>query len=384
MKRKENIKRISLVLFSAVFCLSIIEVALRIFFPQISDHDEMFQDDALLGWTFIPEKRGAIVYFGEAGHYIQINEAGFRDDSFEGITEGKRIMVIGDSFVSNVSVKDDKVFTEVLETNLLGVNVMNFGVNGYGQVQEMLLLEKWVDQVNPDMVILMVYVRNDFADNIGRGQWNRKKPIAIWDDQLKSVRLDTLIPDDAMAKKDSLTWRIYHNLHLYHFVSKRIINIKSRYKSKNDEQKILPYAPSEGYLTKNEPSEEMKKMEEVMEYLLLKMAGKLKARNIPMLIVTAPSIVQVEDSYWDEFMDEYTEGSRRYERTRPNHWLKQLGEKHDLPVLDLFPVLKEITQRGKMLYNPNEQHWTAEGNRIVAETIERYLRANFSPVLSGQ
>lgn len=357
---------------------------MRIFYPQISDHDQMFQDDALLGWTFIPEKRGAIVYFGEASHYIQINEAGFRDDSFEEITEGKKIMVIGDSFVSNVSVKDDEVFTEVLEANLPGVNVMNFGVNGYGQVQEMLLLEKWVDQVNPDMVILMIYVRNDFADNIGQGQWNRKKPIARWDDQLKSVKLNTLIPESTTAKKDRSTWKIYHNLHLYHFVSKRIVNIKSRNKSKNDEQKSLPNAPPERYLTKTEPSVQMEEMQQVMESLILKMAGKLKERNTPMLMVAAPSIVQIEDSYWNAFIDEYTEDSTLYERARPNHWLKQLGEKNDLPVLDLSPVLYNGTKSGSLLYNPKEQHWTAEGNQVVAETIERYLRAYFSPVLSGQ
>ena len=48
------------------------EVLLRLFYPQINQHDQMFEYEPLLGWRFTPNKTGSIVYPGEARHYKQI------------------------------------------------------------------------------------------------------------------------------------------------------------------------------------------------------------------------------------------------------------------------------------------------------------------------
>ena len=177
-----------MVLISVLICLGVVEAVLRVFAPQINEHDKMFMFNPELGWSFIPEKKGMIIYPGEANHEIVINEAGFRDAPFVDLPDQKKVMVFGDSFVSNVSVKAPEVFTEVLEQQLNAISVMNFGVNGYGQVQELLLLRNWVDRVDPELVVLTVYVRNDFADNMGKGQWNYDKPVATWEDSLKILR----------------------------------------------------------------------------------------------------------------------------------------------------------------------------------------------------
>jgi hypothetical protein len=91
---------------------------------------------------------------------------GFRDNDLPTDPAVRRIMFVGDSFVSNLAVKDDEVFTELMERALPRTAVLNFGVNGFGPVQEYLLLQRWLDQVRPALVVVMIYVRNDFQDNV--------------------------------------------------------------------------------------------------------------------------------------------------------------------------------------------------------------------------
>ena len=51
---------------------------------------------------------------------------------------------------------------------------MNYGVDGYGQVQELLLLDEIFQDVQPKVVVLLIYVRNDFDDNLGELDWIRR------------------------------------------------------------------------------------------------------------------------------------------------------------------------------------------------------------------
>ena len=146
---------------SLAMALVLAEVGLRLFYPQISQHDAMFQPDPVLGWRFIPGHSGSIVYAGEVHHFISTNASGFRgEDPATLPPHGRRVLVMGDSFVSNISVGEQDVFTAVMQQRLGDTTVVNLGVNGYGVVQEYLLLQQWCDRVKPDLVVLMIYTRN--------------------------------------------------------------------------------------------------------------------------------------------------------------------------------------------------------------------------------
>ena len=68
-------KQILLALASLATCVSLGEVVLRRVYPQIMDHDALFESDTSLGWRFIPNKRAAIVIEGEARHFVEPNFA---------------------------------------------------------------------------------------------------------------------------------------------------------------------------------------------------------------------------------------------------------------------------------------------------------------------
>ena len=146
------------------------ELCLRLLAPQHRPRPGRFQPHAQLGWAFAPDRRTPFTFPGIASHPVTTNSDGFRDAPFDGdALESRRIAVLGDSFVANLAVRDEEVFTELMERELRGVSVMNLGVNGYGQTQEYLLLPSVLRRFVPDLVVVVIYLRKDLTDNPGGG-----------------------------------------------------------------------------------------------------------------------------------------------------------------------------------------------------------------------
>lgn len=372
-KRKE----ILLAVLSVLFSIFIIELSLKYFCPQIDERDKMFEYDPDLGWRFIPNRRNFIVCAGNRRQYIDINSWGFRDDPVPSDHDDMRkILVLGDSFVSNVSVRDDEVFTEVLEGMLENTAVLNFGVNGYGQVQEYLLLRQWLDRIDPDIVILLIYVRNDFDDNVGVN-WRYLPPVARWDSEYSNLRLEPPPSDFASDESDyERLLTLCGRSHLYYLVNSRLdILIDRLTQWRESEYEASLYTPPELYLCRVEPSRSTGLLYKTMETLLLKIARYVEGRKTPMMFVIAPSFLQADADLWASAMMEYDVDPKDCMRSLPNRRLMQFADENGLVMLDLLPILESELRKGRRIFNPEEQHWTSEGNRIVADAVLDYLRS---------
>ncbi|MDY8138866.1 SGNH/GDSL hydrolase family protein [Aquimarina sp. 2201CG5-10] len=334
------------------------------------EHDKMFEFDNTLGWKFIPNKTGAIVYSGEARHYIKTNEIGFRDASLPNSLNNKKVLVLGDSFVSNISVKDDEVFTEVMEQKLEDNIVLNFGVNGYGQIQEYLLLQQWLPKINPDLIILMIYIRNDFTDNLKNNDWLYSRPSASWNKEKQVLEIHPI--SNFEKKKKRVSTKFYHKLHVYHLIRTKINNIKNKF-DPSEQINSISYTPPELYLCRSELSESTQLMYVIMENILLKISDYAKKSNTPLVFALAPSIVQVQDELWESTLSNADRNQDKYKRSLPNDKLMNFAKKNDLHMIDLLPILRLERSKGEKLYNSKEQHWTAMGNKVVANTILEYL-----------
>ena len=366
---KHIFKNILLFLSSIITTLLIIEGILRWLSPQIHQHDVLFQPDTQLGWTFIPEKTGAVVYPGEANQYIQINDSGFRDhDDFINTEKTKKVMVIGDSFVSNVAVQDDEVFTEVMESQWEDVTVMNFGVNGYGQVQEYLLLNQWLPKTQPDLVIQMIYLRNDFRDNVYNDNWLYTKPSAVLSGE-DDVSIQRTPEDKPLKRKLKPKLSGLKKMHLYHFVKNRLQNVAANINKTNSK-----YRPPEIDLCNPFMDDEIENQYAILQALLLKTKQYLDTSGIPIVFVLAPSIAQVQDEQWTA-IENYDKGIK-LQRDFPNSMLLEFATRNELLMLDLLPELQKQSRTGNTLYNTYEQHWTAHGNKIVAASIIDFLETN--------
>lgn len=141
------VSRIGLTVGGTLLALVLVEIGLRLFYPQY-DCAGFGQADARVGWTLIPYYEDVCVARGhDTVTEARINSLGLRDAEVEMPKPSNtfRILVLGNSMAFGVGVKQDRVFTEVLE-GLLNENalinhqveVVNAGVPGYGTAQELL------------------------------------------------------------------------------------------------------------------------------------------------------------------------------------------------------------------------------------------------------
>src|SRR4051812_27490084 len=157
---------------TVVVCLGVAEVALRAtgFSAPI-----WYQPDAQLGWTLRPNAKGWFTFEGRG--FVQVSPAGFRDRTHD-LQKPKdtyRVAVLGDSYAEAMQVDFKSTFWWQLQEKLAAcapqgtqVEVMNFGVSGYGTAQEALVLEQTAIRYEPDLVLLAFTNGNDLLNNSRR------------------------------------------------------------------------------------------------------------------------------------------------------------------------------------------------------------------------
>lgn len=168
--------------------------------------------DPQLGWVNQPDHTN-----DDAG--ITINSGGLRAEQDYDETPADdtlRIAVLGDSFVFGDEVRDAEAFVPLLEAQLreqgLNVEVMNFGVAGYGIDQIYLSWSHWVQTYEPDWVIHgFIGINMTRNQNIFRpilipfvNQVFTKPRFILEDDTLALVNSPALPPDDMLDIIDEL------------------------------------------------------------------------------------------------------------------------------------------------------------------------------------
>lgn len=368
-------KQLLLFVTSLAIAFALAEGLLRLVRPQYDGHNDLFKPDAKLGWRFVPEQRTSIAYYGEANHYVHINEAGFRDASFTRTNRLERVILcLGDSFVSNLSVPDGDVFTRLLENRLTNTAVLNLGVNGYGQTQEYLLLQEQLAEIHPDLILLIIYLRNDFTDNLN-SNWIYPRPVTRLDDSGQF----TQIPAPSIASRSK---PLYHRLRSLHVISlfNHVVNDWS-YRIEAGEGGYRPtdYTPPEFYLCANEEWEGTDRLFTTMEHLLLNIHNLGKEAGIPVLFALAPSLFQADPSAWSALCHEYDEDPSDYQANLPNQRLLAFAKREGVPMIDLLPDLQAAHRDGQSPYHHRDQHWNVWGNRIVADRLASELNKSSSP-----
>jgi lysophospholipase L1-like esterase len=94
--------------------------------------------------------------------HVSTNKNGFRQYGNPN-SEKTKVFFIGDSYTQSVEVSDDKTFYKIIGDSL-PIEVFAYGMAGYGQLQEYMILEEFLDEIKPDIVVLEV-CSNDYIDN---------------------------------------------------------------------------------------------------------------------------------------------------------------------------------------------------------------------------
>jgi hypothetical protein len=124
-----------------------------------------YQFDPLLGWSVKPNSRTM-----EDGHLYASNDAGVRalrhydEVAPPGVT---RLAVFGPSFAHGSEVSNQDTWTYQMERGHPNLEVMNWGVDGYGTDQAFLRYKTQGAAYHPDVVII-VYEEENLRRNVNR------------------------------------------------------------------------------------------------------------------------------------------------------------------------------------------------------------------------
>ena len=170
---------------SVTFALLIAEATLHI--CGIS-YPRFYTADAVLGYMHRPGARG--LWNKEGNVYVQINSAGMRDKEHarEKPAGTIRIAVLGDSYAEAFQVSSQETFWAVMEWELetcvskygKKVEVLNFGVSGYGTAQELLMLQHRAWEYSPDIVVLAITPANDICNNSRELEHDSSRPYFVY------------------------------------------------------------------------------------------------------------------------------------------------------------------------------------------------------------
>lgn len=383
-------KKVLLLLVSTILTLMVIEGGLRLLGRKYTG--STYTADPVLGWALRP---GAGAWETEEGlAWSKINSFGYRDRerTLEKPQSVYRVAVLGDSYTEARQVDMDKGFTALAEVDLnrshcLGsstVEVLNFGVPGYGTGQELIQLRERVWQFKPDMIVLQFHAGNDLYNNYR--ELNVSPPELAPYFVLKDGKLEldnsfnqgrayspTYIKQKGMAA--DITNRSTLLLLVYKWMRSRAQSSEqARLADPQAKSAVDPTAPPPEYqrflsfLPPAIPS--MMEAWNVTEALIGEFANEVREHRLPLLIMVVPTAHQLKDPEEREaYRAQFKIESLEYADDR----IEKVASADGIPVLRLTTSLIEETQRtgNKMTGFPNsaQGHFNEYGHIVVAREL---------------
>lgn len=353
------------VLAGLVWC----EAGLRFFAPQVYRRPLVWQFDPELGWNHRPSSSGWLVSPEFSVEY-RINSAGLRDREViqEKRPGQRRLLCFGDSFIEGWGVQQEERVSEGLAAHLSGVEVINFGVAGYGTDQEWLLFQRQGQQYQPDLVVLFFY-GNDLWNNAARqgiGAERGYKPFFELGPggrlQLSGVpvRKVPFWDQGGGPWQRELETYLQEHWHLYALLRKVMapeipVQQQGRY--------------YEGLYGKGE--DQAVGNWELTGRLLDAFARSVQGSGAQLLLVYVPALVQIEDEDW-KMKRELHGLVGEYDLLKPDRQLRRLAEGYHIPFLDLYPAFREQAHT-QTLYH-RDSHWNARGHALAAGEVAVFVQ----------
>jgi hypothetical protein len=310
--------------------------------------------DPQLGWSLRPHTRG-----WHEGVHSRINALGQRDrDHVVQKRAGVyRIAVLGDEYSEALDVPLDKTWWWQLPLALrrCGVDgperieVLNFGVAGYGTAQELVLLQSGVMRYEPDLVLLQFSNADDVMDNSPRLAKEKLQPFYGLNAD-GALRLDERFSKAAefearMQFRYALADEIADRSRLLQIARRGVRWIEAAHASET----VALEAP------RDSAWDEAWRVTEAMIGRMHQYAERNDAR---FAVLVAPSPAQMAQAL------DY-----------PEERLSAFGRTHGIPVIALAASMRASA---RPIYSARGQ-WTAEGHALAAELAAAALCVTLRP-----
>lgn len=392
-------KNLWLVAGSLCFALLLGEAALRI--AGVAYSGSFFQGDTQRGWALRPNTEGWLI--GETKNYRRINSDGLhdREHALAKPPHTVRIAVLGDSCTEGAEQPIQKVFVSVLGQQLahcssLGskqVEVINFGVSGYGTAQELLTLRGQVWKYNPDIVLLAFYAGNDVFNNqrdLNPSSGADQCPYFVFrDDQLV---LDDSFRHSPDLRKSAMWWQAVRAQIVNHSrVVQLFYRVVTAYRQRAAGKQLSAKTTEMQLLDKDDqmylpPKPKVKEAWRVTEALLAMMNREVRAHGAEFWIVSLWTRKQVSPNpvTRQQFCHQMGLANLSYSDLR----IQALATTEQIPLIMLAPAVAAYTEEhnvfvnGGVLLPPGAGHFNVLGHRLAGNLIATELCSR-SALLGG-
>jgi hypothetical protein len=392
--------KLLLIIFGLTFGALLAELTLRI---AGYSYPEFYQPDQARGYSLRPNMAGR--YRKEGDSLVHINSDGLRDreHAFRKPAGTIRIAVIGDSYPEAFPVSQAEAFWALMEKRLpecgafggQQIEVINFGVSGYGTAQELITLREHVWQYSPDIVMLTVTTNNDISDNLRALKKTDEIPYFVYragklalDDSFKEsrgFRLRQSWPNRAgrwLKDHSRLIQAINQGHHGFKIwlAARRARNAPAPQPAPETETKNAAAASEElgiDNLIYREPSDPVwNEAWQVTEGLIRQMRDEVISHDAKFVVVTLSNGIQVypDANVRRMFLQRIGAADLFY----PDNRIKNLCEREKIAVVTLAPALRDYAEQNKIFlhgFGPNagNGHWNQLGHRVAAELITKQL-----------
>jgi hypothetical protein len=394
-RRKQLLIKLTLAIISISICLAAAEFILREIIPIDDGTSHEFRiPHPVLGWVLTPDASYHNT-LPERTVYVKYNSEGWRDveHSVETHSRNLRVLVLGDSFMEAYSVNSEESFPRRLEELVqdLGheIEVLNFGVGGYGTLQEYLAFKEMGEKYKPSIVLLGFYVANDIMNNSleleslisnkisrpflepDRSAFGR---ISEFDYADAQRRFDT-----AKARQDTVAFKLTRHSVLWSKMYdeyRRIINKLSD--TGKDKQEPVDSSRKElallGVHYCEEPPEYTRSWD-ITKRILSRLRDDLEVIGGRLVIFTVPSHFEVSP----QDMKKVTDNSENpdnlcIEEAAGYRRLGLILKELEIDFIDLLPEFRSVVREGATeLYWRSDRHWNPEGHSLAARSVAKAL-----------
>jgi len=365
--------KIAIPLFGLVLALGIGEAAARFLEGPIApvaatpDPFRFYDFDSVLGWANRPGSYGTFRR-REFAYPVTINRYGMRYHDFEvpkkpGVM---RIAVLGDSYTWGIGAREDERYPDRVEARFKGaVEVLNFGVTGYGPIQYYLNLDR-VLSFRPDVIVLGFCLGNDMVDNAMSPRYGYFKPyVSLTADgfAVQGYPLPNVYEFDGRPRRETKLAKFMGR----HSAFYRRWELKEKVSARQGaELKGLGLAklrPEFFYYDERLPEgvpEQVKSAIEINRRILTKITEKVSGAGIQLAVMAVPTKCE---------LGQCTPERTLIPNNRQRERLRELTAELKVPFID-FPSTFALED-----FWADDGHWRPTGHAKMAQALAEYVES---------
>jgi hypothetical protein len=322
------------------------EVVTRILYQPTVHFNKAILDDEL-GWVPKPHytKVETLKDYKKVPYeaHFQSAEYGFREFGDPASSKIK-VFFLGDSYTQSVEVSNEHTFFNILKDSL-DIEVFAFGQSGYGTLQQYMILDKYLDLIQPDLIVLQT-CDNDFLDNHyvleREGGYNvrLRRPYLTLD---KEIVYRMPIPE----------WK--HRLSYSKFLT--LLASRLEWLFTSEEERVI----AEAYIA-----------EEEQAYPPYNEAIKITGMILDRVVERVPDSIRLigfSSSVYQPQLDD----------------MRRLFEERGIPLYDdSAQLLYDVRGEGRSVHSADGFHWNIGGHQVIAEGLLPILRTELERIRSSR